>query len=269
MHFTAPPLPALGHAITSHLTERRLLVTNIELTLPDVAAPLKGFTMAQLSDLHAGRNRWRPVHLNRAMAVIREAHPDVLVVTGDFLYRDPPLAELDDVFGALQSLPMPRIVMLGNHDYYAGAEKACALSRALEAGGCRVLVNEREDVKRNGATVSFVALSDDALAANFEGGVARLMSSPHPRVALIHEPELAERMPSAAADLVLAGHTHGGQIDLPGLTHWIVRHFCGSNYIAGEYLVNGNRMYVNRGLGCVGVPFRFRAAPELTLVRLR
>ena len=75
-------------------------------------------------------------------------------------------------------------------------------------------------------------------------------------------------MKGRAVDLVLAGHSHGGQIAIPGLTRRIVHLFNGSRYVDGFYMVNGNRVYVNRGLGATGLPVRFRAAPELTILQL-
>jgi predicted MPP superfamily phosphohydrolase len=75
-------------------------------------------------------------------------------------------------------------------------------------------------------------------------------------------------LPAEVADLILSGHTHGGQVALPGLAGPTVRLLTGSRYVDGMYDVNGSPVYINRGLGCVGLPVRFRANPEVTLITL-
>jgi len=85
---------------------------------------------------------------------------------------------------------------------------------------------------------------------------------------LVHVPDLVEKIPRGAADLVLAGHTHGGQFTLPFLEQHIVRYGCGSNYVDGLNTINDMPVYINRGLGYTGFPVRFRARPEVALVRL-
>jgi predicted MPP superfamily phosphohydrolase len=135
--------------------------------------------------------------------------------------------------------------------------------------GVSVCVNEAVCIHRAGVGVSFVGISGDGPEAiDFYRGVAALQAASRPRVALIHEPDLAWLLPPGSADVILSGHTHGGQIALPLLQPLIVRHFTGSHFIEGRYTVNGMPLYVNRGLGFTGLPIRFRSAPELTFVRL-
>jgi predicted MPP superfamily phosphohydrolase len=102
----------------------------------------------------------------------------------------------------------------------------------------------------------------------FDRAVEDVLASSRPRIALVHEPEVAERLPWGAADLVLCGHTHGGQITLPGLEPFIVRRFAKTKYVEGIYQIQGMPVYVNRGLGTTGLPIRFRARPEVALITL-
>ena len=129
-----------------------------------------------------------------------------------------------------------------------------------------LIVNDVRVIEWRGGPISVAGLTEDA--PGIEQALSRLKTSPRPRLVLVHEPEVAERIPTAAADLILAGHTHGGQITLPFLERAIVRRFSGSRYVEGLYTINGNPVYVNRGLGCTGMPLRFRAAPEVAFIRL-
>src|SRR5579884_357290 len=255
--------------MTARFLTPQLAVTNLDVPIDNLPSDLDGMTIAHLSDLHFGRGGWFPIHFRRTLDTVQTLDPDVIVNTGDFMYKWPPASTFRSDVEAIAALGIPRVSILGNHDYYGGPEPACDLIRTLRDTGETALFNEPHEVRHGSAALTFVGLDDDNPESRFERGIDRLLAAPRPRIALIHEPDLAERLPPDSADLVLAGHTHGGQIALPGLRPWIVRHFCGSGYVEGSYVVNGNRMYVNRGLGCVGLPLRFRAAPELAAVRLR
>ena len=269
MHVSSPTLVRLGQSLTSRVLEPALGVTYLDVPIVDLPADLDGFTLAQISDLHFGRDVWSPVHLDRALDVICEARPDLIVNTGDYMYKWPPVERFEPAIRALADLGIPRVSILGNHDWYGGPDPACALTRVLRSAGETVLFNESWTCRRGDAEITFVGLSADGPDEELNRGIDNLLAAPRPRIVLIHEPDLILRLPVASADLVLAGHTHAGQIALPGLRPWTVRHFCGSNFVEGRYDTNGNRMYVNRGLGCVGFPLRFRASPEVTMVRLR
>jgi len=136
----------------------------------------------------------------------------------------------------------------------------------LRSLGVSVLINAAVEVERGGERMSIVGLTHHT--DDLQAGVEQLLRTSRPRLAIIHEPDLVERLPSGSADLVLAGHTHGGQITLPGLTRIIAQKFAGTRYSEGFYHVNGMLMYVNRGLGTTGLPLRFRAMSEVTLMRL-
>src|SRR5947209_14056239 len=248
-------------------------VAHLDLTIEGLPQALDGFTLAQVSDLHVGPGDWVPVRGLDAARAIVEARPDVVANTGDFLQHSP---SLDAVRAWVQPLIIEppgglegpvNLAVLGNHDYYAGEDMVEGLKVMLAAIGVRSLVNETVTVRKNGAAISFTGLEERE--AGFDKALRAAAEVPRPHVVLLHEADVAERLPPDSADLVLAGHTHGGQITLPGLTGLIVRRFNGSKYVQGWYRVNGNRLYINRGLGCTGLPIRFRARPEVTIFRFR
>lgn len=270
----SPTFIALAHEITEHLLEPRLDVTRIDLRLKNLPPELDGFRIAQISDLHLGEGTWRPIHVQDAVDLLRTEDPDVVVNTGDYMQGDPALERLLHmaecfVLPDKPSLSGPRnIAILGNHDYFPGVDVAARLADGLRAIGVALLENHGVCVTRDGAGISFMGLTGEGGYSEFERGLEALAAVTPPRVALIHKPDMARLVPPGRADLILCGHTHGGQIVIPGLRRWTVRHFCGSHLTEGLYEINGIPMYVNRGLGCTGLPFRFRAAPEVTLIRL-
>jgi predicted MPP superfamily phosphohydrolase len=267
-----PPLLRLAGVTTSPRFAPELQVTRIDVRIADLPVQLDGLRITHLSDLHVGPPGWNALRLAEAADAVRQFDPDIVVNTGDFIQGEPPI---DRVIAAVEPFLIAphdgvdgpvNLAILGNHDYYAGEETRCALERALSDLDMRVLINDLACVRHDGAGLSIAGLSDreDRLDAMVE----QLAGTERPRLVLLHEPDMAQRLPPGSADLVLAGHTHGGQITLPLLTGAIVRRFCGSRYIESFYRINDNPVYINRGLGCTGLPFRFRAAPEVTLLRL-
>lgn len=247
-------------------------VTHIDVPVVNLPPELENFTIAQVSDLHVAGGDWWPPRLSEAVQAVHDADPDVFVNTGDFMQWEPPIedavaASLPFAIRAHDGLTGPvNLAIMGNHDHYAGEDAVADLGAELTQRGIRVLTNEVVTLSRAGSPIVFVGLSLES--PGFESAVAAMEKAGHPRIVLGHAPEVAERIPPGSADLVLSGHTHGGQITLPFLTPLIVRKFNGSHYIEGRYRVNGNPLYINRGLGCTGLPIRFRAAPEVTIIRL-
>lgn len=266
-------LLALARAVEhTGLGASRLEVCRLDVPVPDLPADLDGFCIAQISDLHVGEGAWGPHHSQDAVDAMLVADPDVVINTGDFLQWEPAIERVGRVASGLvlpyteQVHTNRNIAILGNHDYYPGQETAQKLRLELASAGVRVLENDGVCIPRGRAAVSFIGLTADA--PGWDQGIERLLAAPHPRIALIHTPDAAEYLPRRAADLVLAGHTHGGQWTLPGLESWVAWKFARTRYVAGMYSINEMPVYVNRGLGTTGLPLRFRARPELTLLRL-
>jgi predicted MPP superfamily phosphohydrolase len=244
----------------------------IDITIPGLPVALDGFTIAQISDLHVGPGNWTPMRVEEATEAIRAETPAVVVNTGDYLQGDAPLEKVMAVVDGFLIEPQEgtsgpvNLAILGNHDYFEGDELAGLLAARLRQQGVTVLANEMARVNRHGESVTIAGLSQQE--PGLEDAVQKLRRAEPPRIALVHDADVAEFLPEGTAELVLAGHTHGGQITLPLLQPFIVKYFNGSKYIHGAYRINGNRVYVNRGLGCTGLPVRFRAPPELTFFRL-
>lgn len=252
--------------MTSPRFQPELDVRRADVVVKDLPPHLDGLTIAHISDLHVGPDSWGPMRLEEAAQAVREAAPDLVVNTGDFLRARPPLGKIVAAVQAFQT-GVPQVAVLGNHDHAAGDEMVGQLTDALGAIGVNLLVNETTSIACRGEEVSLIGL--DAEADGLERTMERMRAMPTPRIALLHEPDDARRLPPRSTDLLLCGHTHGGQITIPLISGLLVRRFSGSRFIDGLYEVNGIPVYVNRGLGMTGIPVRFHARPEVAFIRMR
>lgn len=229
-----------------HVTEHEVLVEGLD-------PRHDGVRIAQLSDIHVG-NLTPPSHIRAAIAAANAAAPDLIALTGDYVcWRRHEVALAADQLAGMRA---PRVLaVLGNHDYMVWGS---GMKAALERNGYEVLQNQTTVADVRGAPLALVGVDDpvtrhDDLDASFAG-------APHgvTRIALCH---LADRGPQLArrgADLVLSGHTHGGQIYVKGITDRLMKRL-GLHYRRGMYALAGARrstLYVTPGVGFSGVTRR-------------
>jgi predicted MPP superfamily phosphohydrolase len=164
-----------------------------------------------------------------------------------------------------------RYAILGNHDVRVSAH---AVTDALETHGISVLTNTSVALERDGRRL-WLAGTQDALEAR-PNLTAALPAGrkPHqePLILLAHEPDFADQAVGRQIDLLLSGHTHGGQVRLPLLRPLVLPEM-GTKYVEGLFrlrdLRDGMQLYVNRGVGTVGLPFRFRCPAEISIFTLQ
>lgn len=203
-----------------------------------------------------------PYLLEQAIAHLTHARADVLLLGGDFVGLRSEYAE--ELASRLATVPAPlgRYAVLGNHDYWAGG---AAVEQHLRAAGIEVLTNRNVRLGHPFANVNICGLDDhtsgepDADAA-FEGAEGI-------RVVLMHAPSNLLDIGDRPFAVALCGHTHGGQVALPGGRPLIVAHGRLSRpYNAGRFEIKGGRtLLVSRGLGCSAMPFRLNAPPAVLL----
>jgi predicted MPP superfamily phosphohydrolase len=224
-----------------------------------------GFRIAQLSDLHVGTLTPKPWAMRWARAANARS-PDLAVVTGDLVTSGGEFN--DDVADAIGSLRAAHgvITSMGNHDYFADGEP---LVKALSGRGVRVLRNEGFVLERDGARLWVAAIDDtwtkrDDLARAMKGRPSGV-----PCVLLAHDPARFDAAAEAGAELVLSGHTHGGQIAVPFLYRRFSLASIAHRYNVGFYERGRSTLYVHPGLGTTGPPMRLGVAPEVTVLVLR
>ena len=236
-------------------------IVDVEVALPRLPRHLDGFTIVQLTDLHAGLTIDRDF-VQRVVDRANALAPDLIALTGDLV--DGPVADLREDIAPLAQLRAKHGVfaITGNHEYYAGAEPWVAEITRLGARYLRHdLITIAGGFDLAGVDDHSAPTSEATLAAFAQRLAAR--DGSRPLVMLAHQPRQIHD--GWGADLQLSGHTHGGQI---WPWHYIVK-FQQGGLLAGRYEVAGTQLYVSRGCGYWGPPVRLLAPLEITRVILR
>lgn len=235
-------------------------ITEHTVAVPHLPPALQGLRVAHLTDFHRSRHT-SDVLLRHAVAAANAACPDLILLTGDFVSSDPnDIAPCAHILAPLHA-PLGVCAILGNHDYYTDG---LAVKRHLEGLGFQVLLN-RSILLPNGLRI--VGLDDDRYHHTDVPQAFREVQPAEPTLVMAHNPALIERMAEREC-VVFSGHTHGGQVRLPVLTRREIRRIGAKHYEQGWYTVGNARLYVNRGLGRVGIPLRLFCRPELALFTL-
>ena len=214
-----------------------------------------GVRIVQLSDIHVG-NLTPESHVRAAVDAANAARADLIVLTGDYVCWK--RSEVAMAAEQLRGLRASRVLaVLGNHDYFVWGS---GVRSVLERNGYEVLRNQTTIAQVRGAALPIVGVDDpitrhDDLDAAFAGAPAQL-----PRVVLCHAPDRAPALAQRGADLVLSGHTHGGQIFVKGITDRLMKRI-GLNYRRGMYDLGKaaprtTKLYVTPGVGFSGVTRR-------------
>jgi predicted MPP superfamily phosphohydrolase len=239
----------------------RVQVTRHQVPMPGLRCPVR---VVQLSDLHRSEcvSEGFVAHVVAQTETLRG---DLIALTGDFVTGHSEYA--DSCAGQLRKLrpPLGMIGVLGNHDYWcdSGYGSPC-VTATMARVGVHMLIN-RNVLLDNGLRVVGV---DDCRAGKPDYAAAFREAQPgEPVLTLTHNPLAFDRL-RAYSCLTLAGHTHGGQINLPFITHTMVGER--TRYLKGWFCEPNQpgRMYVSRGLGVIGIPLRFRARPEISVFDL-
>ncbi len=232
------------------------------LAVHGLRAPLR---LAFASDLHIGPTT-PPALLERAFALLAEARPDLLVLGGDYVFLDATPARAETLRRLVASVPARlKVAVLGNHDLWTRHE---LLEAALEEAGARVLINgavhlpdPHEDVAILGLDEPWTGRPDAELA---------LACAPDARIrlAVAHAPEGLHALEGRGISVLLCGHTHGGQLALPGPRPLVVPGPTSRRHPFGRHELGDLTLYVSRGLGGIEVPMRSWAPPDVLVLEL-
>ncbi len=240
-------------------------VNYLTIRLPRLPIEFHEYRLVQISDLHLGtwlsRSNW--LH---AIEKANATNPDLVVLTGDFVTYDPEKF-LDDLQAGLCRLQARDGVLatLGNHDHWTDP----ALVRtSLKACNITVLENQVVAISRSAAQL-FIAGVDDVMVGKDDLHAVLSAIPPHQAcILLVHEPDFADQSSiTGCFDLQLSGHSHGGQINLPGLRSLYLPSL-GRKYPSGLQRVNGMLLYTNSGLGTAELQFRYNSRPEIAVFTL-
>jgi len=248
------------------LVRRRVVQRlRVEVKVKNLPPAFDGYTIAHLSDLHIGQYTPKAWGLRWA-DLANEVAPDCAVVTGDMVTSGVAFHEdIAEVVGRLRAKDGV-FVSMGNHDYFGEGEPLIGYLRARDVS---VLRNEGRVIERGGEKVYLAAIDDTwTRRADMDRALADRPADT-PCVLLAHDPEVFPRAAEKGVDLMLSGHTHGGQIAMPFFAKALSLSSIAHRFNVGLYTIGAATLYVHPGLGTTGPPIRIGAAPAVTWITLR
>jgi uncharacterized protein len=239
-------------------------VSRHTVSVPRLPAAFSGTTLALLGDVHHGP--FVPLgYVEHVVALAQSLEPDLVCFVGDYVHNG--ARYIDPCWDVLSGLraKLGRFAVLGNHDHWDGAE---ATRRALQRSAVPELRNRGEWVRRGGARLRVAGLGDIMEDEQDLGAALGDATLDDPVLLLVHEPDAVESIRDPRVGLVLSGHTHGGQIVIPGYGAPVIPSRYGQKYAEG--LVRGptTRVFVTRGVGTISPPVRLFCRPEIALLTL-
>ncbi len=252
-------------------------ITRLDVKLPNLPPAFEGLTIAQLSDIHVDPYTTEDA-ISQMVAQTNALKPDITFVTGDFISRGTYYFEqAARALGALRDgTRLGLYGVSGNHDHWSDGDDLGRLEPTLKKYGLPLLRNTATRLELNGDSLWLLGTDDSSThndnlsktlrAAGFASPeVAR--SDERAKILLSHTPAFTPQAAAMGADLLLSGHTHGGQVYFPVIENVVISPIF--PHYRGYYRVGDRtQVYVNKGVGVVGPPMRFFARPEILLLRL-
>ena len=237
---------------------KKLSLTHNVIKSAKLPIAFKDFTVLQISDLHIDMNL---EIVERITKLVHNLHYDACVLTGDFRGKTfgPIEATLEPMAELVNALKAPIYGVLGNHD-------SIAMVPGLEGLGIRMLLNERIVIERSGQRIHIAGI-DDAHFYQVDNIEKAATGIPHNEFSILisHTPEIYRHAAHAGFDALISGHTHGGQICLPGGTPLTLDSNLPRRMGSGSWSYHDMVGYTSRGAGSSVVPVRFNCPPEITL----
>lgn len=265
---------AAGLALyASEIGRHELVIERRTIPIRGLAEAFAGLRIVQVSDIHF-MEYTEPAFVRHVVGEINRLRPDLVLLTGDYVTMAPiekhrAAAYAPIVADLLGGIACPhRYGVLGNHDWMVDG---LAVTESLKAVNIPILHNANVPFERDGARFWIAGIMD---ALSWESDVPAAMpkhslKDREPVLLMAHEPDI---LPAVArlnqVDLMLSGHTHGGQVRFPFLPPLMLPPL-GKRFVEGHFQMGRTQLYVNRGIGSVGLPFRFNCPPELTELTLQ
>lgn len=250
--------------LRTRLSEGSIEVTESRVSIPGLPESFRGFRIVHLTDIHHGL--YLPLAaVMDAVALANRLRPDLVVLTGDFVTFSPAFVEpVAAVLGMLRAR-YGVYAVLGNHDFRVGAD---LIARSLRREKIEVLRNSHAAVRRHGHALYVAGIDDLRYHADLSRAL-RGIPFGAPTVLLSHNPAIIRRAARNAVSLVLSGHTHGGQVRLPGLAAILGRFPEQTRFKVGLDRLGATQIYVSRGIGTVVLPLRYRCPAEIPRLHLQ
>jgi predicted MPP superfamily phosphohydrolase len=270
-------LPAQARCTPAALARDDMVIEELTLAFARLPRQFNGLTVAVVSDLHAGHGHGTHAFVERLVTTVNGLHPDAIVLLGDLVHRVKCTPHFLPLLAQLRA-PEGLWACLGNHEHefmwyspWLRKEPTYGVEEWRQwyaSIGARLLANEARPLTRGGARLWLVGV-DDPYTKRQDLPAALAQTRPGEfRLVLSHSPDLLDDPRISEVDLVLAGHTHGGQVWIPGVGPFAAPCRKPAQRAAGLVRHNGTTMYVSRGAG-EGLRLRFGCPREVTLLTLK
>ena len=239
-------------------------VTRHEVEIDDLPRTFDGYRVAFLTDTHVASFMRRGFYRECVAQVLR-FDPDLILLGGDFVTWEKHIELMAEVLLTDLQARDGVFAVLGNHDYWANGAKVRA---AMEARGVQFLINDSVPLRRDGATIDLAGVDEVYRGTPDVVRAFANVDPTRPCLGVSHHPDIIDRLSGRRLDLLVCGHTHGGQIRLPFFGAIVVPSRHEDEYAAGFHRDGGVLMYVSRGIGAVP-PLRILCRPEVATFTLR
>jgi predicted MPP superfamily phosphohydrolase len=252
-----------------------ITVRRVSLELPKWHAEHADMKIAVLTDLHVGAPHMGLGQLRRVVERTNAEGPELVLILGDFVIGGKDheggvlggtFVEPEPIAAELKNLraPLGVFAVLGNHDWWYDGER---IARALKSAGIVVLENRAMRVERGGRAFWLAGIADLWTRTPDIAGTLAQVEGDDPVLLITHNPDIFPEVPPRVS-LTIAGHTHGGQVNLPLVGRPVVPSKFKQRYAMGHVIEQGRHLFVSGGVGTSIVPIRFRVPPEIVILTL-
>lgn len=251
------------------IEKKQYELTKARYRIKNLPPQFEGFSIALISDIHSSINMTKP-EMTKYVHVVNALQCDMVLVTGDFVNSlTEEVYPFAEAFSELHA-PCGVFGVMGNHDFFAPNPELVA--KEIDACGIKLLRNDKVMISKDGGSFYLIGVDD---VGRFERAAKAIATATGyaplqiPKLLMIHRPYFLQQAADAGIDLVFSGHTHGGQVVLAQFGKvTIAPASLASRYVWGNYSIGSTQMYVNRGIGTVGLPIRLNCPPEITKITL-
>ena len=243
-----------------------LRIQQISVAIPGLPKALDGLRIAQVTDVHVGPTIKRD-YVQRIVDKVNAIGADIIAFTGDLVDGSVESLGNDVAPMAQMKAPLGKFFVTGNHEYYSGVDQWVEEAERL---GYRVLLNEHVPIEKDGASLILAGVTDyraETIKPEHKSSVKKAIEAAPDntvKILLAHQPKSVFEASELGIDLVLSGHTHGGQY-----VPWTYLVGLDQPYVKGLHNHNGTHIYVSNGAGYWGPPLRLQAPPEIAVITLR
>ena len=243
-------------------------VEKINIAIENLPESFDGAKIVHLTDFHSKNFGERE---KKVLEILEDINPDFIFITGDFIdYRTKDINSCQEFWRKLSNQHQGKTFgVLGNHEHWIKSPDISAIKKLLEEGGISILNNENRKIFQGNKYIYLLGVDDpdskkDDLPKAMIGAEENI-----PKILLAHSPDIVDNLRGEKVDLILVGHTHGGQIRIPFVKPFWVPTKNRGKYASGLFEIGKTILYVNCGIGMAALPVRFNCPPEIAVIELK